>query len=175
MGTIKLELHTDSVISVKFEGIFEKINHYYNYRPLAQQVLMPESIPVSHYAGKADVNIELFSKRLELIAGYEHSRYQAREHVTYSPHNSFSGTVKYTGEKWIIQWGNTYRGRVYIDPASGEMLGNSLVGSLGIQRKVLDSFYAYVTIENLYNNRYYLRDGYPEAGLLVMVGLRILI
>ena len=40
---------------------------------------------------------------------------------------------------------------------------------------MLEGFYAYFRIENLYNTRYTLREAYPEPGVTFLGGLRILI
>jgi len=64
---------------------------------------------------------------------------------------------------------------VYTDPEGDEELSGAVIGTLGLQRRMLESFYAYIRVENLYNARYNLRDGYPEPGITLLGGLRILI
>ncbi|HXK66395.1 MAG TPA: hypothetical protein PK348_09020 [Spirochaetota bacterium] len=50
-----------------------------------------------------------------------------------------------------------------------------MVGYLDLQRKMLEGFFAYFRVENLYNNRYYLRENYPESGIKGLFGIRILL
>jgi outer membrane cobalamin receptor len=54
-------------------------------------------------------------------------------------------------------------------------MGPAHIGSLSLQFKVLDSFFLYGRIDNLYNTRYSTVAGYPEQGRTIVGGLRIVI
>ncbi len=54
-------------------------------------------------------------------------------------------------------------------------MGPVLTGSLSLQFRVLDSFFLYGRIDNIYNTRYSTVAGYPEPGRTVIGGLRIVL
>jgi outer membrane cobalamin receptor len=49
------------------------------------------------------------------------------------------------------------------------------MGSLELNIKLYRTFYIYSRINNIYNEEYFLRDGYPEPGVQFFAGLRITI
>ncbi|HPI23683.1 MAG TPA: hypothetical protein PLE73_10825, partial [Spirochaetota bacterium] len=106
---------------------------------------------------------------------YEYANFVAERRVTYRPDHAFDGKLSYNGAWWKVQWGNRYIDPVFIDPDRADRLDRALIGSFGAQFRLLDGLFANLRVENLYNNKYNLRDGYPEPGITVLGGLRIML
>jgi hypothetical protein len=174
-GECKMDLHIDKVFNLKVLLTAEKYNNYFNYIPANGQLLTAHTVPATNYSATIDGTINLLKNRINFIAGYTYAYYDADENITYKPTHSFAGTVKYNGKKWKLEWTNNVLGKVFVDPEDERILDRSVVGVIGIQREIVNSFYAYLRVENAYNNKYYLREGYPEAGIMWLLGLRILI
>jgi len=174
-GEFKADLRLNSIIKIRGSFTATKNNNFYNYTVVEGNVLGAETIPVKSYITRGDANVVLYKTILVFIFSYEYSYYDTESTVTYRPEQSFSNAIKFNGESWKIEWSNKYIDQVYADTDRERRLSEVLIGYFDIQRKMLDSFYAYVRIENLYNNEYYFRDGYPEPGIIVLGGLRIII
>ncbi len=174
-GEVKCELRFNDSVSIKASGVGERGDHFYNYRTAPGDVLETFTMPVTHFMGKLDLGFVLFDRLLEMLLGYEYNRYLASEHVTYRPMHKISGSIAYTGKLWRFEWGNKLMSVVYTDPETKERLNGTVIGTLALQRKMMDSFFAFMRAENIYNYRYNLREGYPEPGITVLFGTRILI
>lgn len=174
-GELKCEFRINDSFHLIAQFGVEKNDHYYNFFPVAGNVLSAQTIDALAYRSRLDMNIALFGRLLEYDLLYEFTRYQANEFITYSPAHSLTSSLRYNGRRWTFDWNNRYIGQVYTDPYSSGQLGAVIVGDVGMQRKMLESFFAYVKIENLYNYKYYLREGYPEQGITFLGGIRILI
>ncbi len=174
-GDLRMEFRLNSFLELKSVFVAEHCSAFYNYYPVTGNLLSADTVRLALYQSKIDINLYLFDRLLECSLGCEYSLYDADVNITYHPVHMVSGGIRYNGDAWKILWMNRYRGEVYVDPASERQIGGSIVGEFSIQRKMLESFYGYIRIENLYNSRYYLRDGYPEQGISVLGGVRILI
>ncbi|MDY6933859.1 MAG: hypothetical protein SVZ03_06505 [Spirochaetota bacterium] len=174
-GDIRLEYRMNSRLNLKGNLEIEKNNNFYNYATVNGNVLSADTISVIHYNTRIDTNLILYKKILELAFGFEYSYFDADKNITYIANRKFSNTIKYNGKKWKLEWTNKYIGRVDTDPDEDNKLEEAMIGYFGIQRQVHDGFYAYARIENLYNNKYNLREDYPEPGFQLLGGLRILI
>jgi outer membrane cobalamin receptor len=84
-------------------------------------------------------------------------------------------TLGYVGTLFEINWENIYHDEVYIEPYSDKTLNSFVVGNLDFNVKLHKSFYLYARVSNIYDEKYYLRDGYPEPGVQFFGGLRIMI
>jgi hypothetical protein len=174
-GDMRCEFRLSEAFSLIAQFIVERNDNYYNYYPVTGNVLSAQTLEVMVYRSRFDLNVALFGRMLEYSLGYEFNRYEADFNITYSPAHSFTSALKYNGRRWTFEWNNRYLGQVYTDPDADTQLGNVIIGDFGIQRKMLESFFAYIKIENLYDYRYNLRDGYPEQGITVLGGIRVLI
>ncbi len=174
-GEMKCEFRINDSFHLLAQFGVEKNDHFYNYFPVAGDVLSAQTIDALVYRSRLDMNIALFDRLLEYDLQYEFTRNQADEFITYSPVHSLTSSLRYNGRRWTFEWNNRYIGQVYVDPDSSEQLSAVIVGDAGMQRKMLESFFAYIKIENLYNYKYYLREGYPEQGITFLGGIRILI
>jgi len=174
-GHLQMEFRMNSFLNIKSLFTVEKSNNYYNYYPVSGNVLSADTLQVVNYRSKINVSLFFLERMFEYEMSYEYSYFDADYNVTYHPIHQFSGAVKYNGEQWKITWLNRFQGQVYTDPYDERQLGGFVVGELGIQRKMLESFFAYIKIENLYNRKYFMREGYPEQGFSFMGGIRILI
>jgi len=179
---------TDVLIGVKraglrLRGIYEDNNNFYNYYPLnPENILSAEAVPVNFYNGKAEfvTTVILFTLVFEMDFAYDYYRYIPQKkytemRVTYRPENIFTCSVSYEG-KWLeINWLNSYRGDVYVDPVTERKLGSSILGTLDVHLKLYDTLYLHSRVINLYNEKYSFREGYPEPGVQFFTGLRIII
>ncbi|MCX7679222.1 MAG: hypothetical protein N2316_08370 [Spirochaetes bacterium] len=173
-GDMKCEFRVNEIIHLLAQFIIERNNNFYNYFPLPGNVLSAHPIEAIVYRSKFDVTITLFNRLVEYDLLYEFARYQADEWITYSPVHTFTSSIRYNGKRWTFDWNNRYISQVYTNPYTDDQLRAVIVGDFGIQRKMLESFYAYLKVENLYNYKYYLREGYPEQGITFLGGIRIL-
>lgn len=174
-GEVKGDLRVGGALILKAAFMVEKNDNFYNYRTVTGNVLGAETLSVVQYDAKGDANLLMFDNLLEMNLGYGYARFRADKNITYRPAHILSGSLKYNGALWKFEWTNKIMGRVHPDPDSPRRLDRAVIGYFGVQIKVLDSFYGYFRIENLYNNEYYLREGYPEPGITLLFGIRILI
>ncbi|HDP80438.1 MAG TPA: hypothetical protein ENN21_06300 [Spirochaetes bacterium] len=174
-GDLKVDVRANSVVNVKLNLMVEHNDNFYNYRTAPGNLLYVDPVPAMVYMVKLDSNFILLEKVLELSLGYEYAWYDAEVNITYRPEQLVNTMVKYTGSRWRFEWSNRILGKVYTDPDTDDMLDGSVLGYFGMQRRMMDNFFAYLRVENIYNNKYNLREGYPEPGVTFLGGLRILI
>lgn len=174
-GEMRCEFRLNDAFSLNALFSVERNNNYYNYETVAGNVLSARTLEVMTFRSRFDLNLALFDRAVEYSLGYEFARYDAELNITYSPIHSFTSALKYNGRRWTFEWNNRYIGQVYVGPDTDAQLGNVIIGDFGMQRKMLESFFAYIKIENLYDYKYNLRDGYPEQGITVLGGIRVLI
>ncbi|HSV95422.1 MAG TPA: hypothetical protein VLM75_00660 [Spirochaetota bacterium] len=175
-GDARLEVRVNDIVSIKAGVVVENNNNFYNYYTVTPgDVLSAETIEATTCASHVDSRFLLFEEVLEISLRYEYNYFIASEHITYRPRQNFGSAVKYNGKIWRFEWSNKLAGKVYADPDGDGEISGAVIGVLGLQRRMLESFYAYVRVENLYNARYNLREGYPEPGITFLGGLRILI
>lgn len=174
-GEIRADYRMNSMISIKWNLTAEKNDNFYNYYTVYGDVLSTDTMKVVDYSAKMNVSFFLYEKIIEFDLGYEYAYFDAEKHVTYHPDHSGLTSIIYNGKKWKFEWNNEFRGNIYTDPENNDEIPGYIIGDMGVQRKVLDGSYFYVKIENLYNNRYNMRKGYPEPGISFLGGLRILI
>ena len=61
------------------------------------------------------------------------------------------------------------------DPQDDTMLKRAIIGSLRLEMKVVETFYLFAKVNNIYGSEYSYRDGYLEPGRIFLGGLRIII
>lgn len=174
-GSLKVEYRMNSKINMKGKMLIEKNNNFYNYYTIDGDVLSAEAVSVIHYNTKIDANFLFYKRILEFAFSFEYSYYDSDKNITYHPSRKFSNTIKYNAKKWKLEWSNEFISKVYTDPEDEKKLDEMMIGYFGVQRQMHNGFYAYIRIENLYNNKYNIREDYPEPGFLLLGGLRILI
>ena len=174
-GDMRSEFRINDTVKLIAQFTLEKNNNFYNYYPVPGNVLSASALEVISYRSRFDFNLSLFGRLLEYTITYESANYRADSNITYSPVHGFYSSLLYNGARWTFEWNNRYYGQMYINPDEDAQIGNVIIGDFGMQRKMLESFFAYIKIENLYNNRYNLRDGYPEQGITILGGIRVLI
>jgi hypothetical protein len=167
---------------LKLKGIYEDNDNFYNYYPMAENILSAEAVPVNYFNGRAEfvTTIVLFTQVIDMEFAYDYYRYIPQKpyediKITYRPENIFTCNLSYEGSWLEINWANSYRDRVYINPSEDRKLESSVIGTLDIHIKLYDTFYLHSRIINLYNEEYVLREGYPEPGVQFFTGLRIII
>ncbi|MFW6364905.1 MAG: hypothetical protein ACOC2H_00365 [Spirochaetota bacterium] len=156
---------------------YRKSSNYYNYLPSenSQNLLTAHTVETDIYSYNFDLTLDIIPRTLRGSTGYELNYFYAPENITYQPTNEVVTVIEYTGSFLNVSWRNDFLGEVYINPDSERKLGESTIGYLDVQFKTIESFYTYLRIENLYNTKYYIRNGYPEAGTTVYFGLRVLL
>ncbi len=172
---MKLDYKANSLFSFKGTFKYEKVDNYYNYYPVAGNVLSADTTSVNFYNTGLDTKFNIYQKMIEVTLGYMYSYYDSDVNITYHSNHNLSSLLKYNTEKFGLEWGHKLVGDVHTNPEEDEKIPISVIGHLGLQLQVLEGFYSYFKVDNLYNNRYTLRQGYPEPGISLMGGLRILI
>lgn len=168
--------------SIKTRGIFENNNNLYNYSSSPQGLLAADPIDASFFNSKSEVvtKFAMFNHIIGFQFIYDYFRYytfgsNSDINITYRPGNIFTCSFTLEGSRLEIVWSNLFKSDVYIDPLSDEMLEGMVEGELNINFRVYDTFYLYSRINNLYDEKYSLREGYPEPGRSYFFGLRIMI
>jgi len=169
---------------LRLTGIYESNNNFYNYYPMqsVENLLSAEAVQVNYFNGKTEfvTSLVLFTQVIDMGLAYEYYRYLPQKpyddiKITYRPENIYTFNLSYEG-KWLeINWANSYRGDIYVDPEDDRKLGSSILGTLDIHLKLYDTFYLHSRINNLYDREYSYREGYPEPGIQFFTGLRIII
>jgi hypothetical protein len=171
----RFDIKGGDLLFIKGYCIAKKSVNYYNYQADSTMVLKAQRIDLTMVTAKLDATLSIFSNTLQLTGNYEYTYFKAPVHVTYIPSQAVIGSVNYNGTDWNIEWSNRYISKVYIHPETDERLKPAVIGFLGAQYRMQSGLYTYLRVENLYNARYNLRDGYPEAGVTVLGGIRILL
>lgn len=167
---------------LRLRGVYEDNNNFYNYYPTSERLLSAESIPVNFFNGKAEfvTTLILFTQLIDMEFTSDNYRYLPQGsyknvNVTYRSARSFTCNISYEG-KWLeINWTNSYRKDVYVEPGSSRKLPDSVLGTLDVHIRLYDTLYLHSRIINLYNEEYNYRDGYPEPGVQFFTGLRVII
>ncbi len=164
---------------IKGSGTFEYNKSFYNYYSLVpENLLSAETIPVMIGRARAETGLVfniLKGDRLEIGANYEYCYFYADTYITYRPNNSFGTYIKFSIQRWSLEWENKWLGPVHVAPESSRTLRPIWLGTLNLQLQVLDSFYLYTILENMYNRKIVFREGYPEPGIVFSGGIRIII
>lgn len=168
---------------VRLRGVYENNNNFYNYYPVADEGLLDVSaVPVNYINGRAEfvTTIVLLTQVLDMKFVYDYYRYLPQKpyndiNITYWPESVFTCNLSYEGSWLEINWANSFRDDVYVDPSDNRKLGSSVLGTLDIHIKLYDTFYLHSRIINLYNDNYSYREGYPEPGIQFFTGLRVII
>jgi hypothetical protein len=168
--------------SVKTRGIFENNNNLYNYSSSPQGLLLTDPVEASFFNSKTEVvtKFALYNHIIGFQFIYDYFRYytygsNSDINITYRPENVFTCNFTLEGNRIEIVWSNSIKSDVYVDPFSDEMMDGMVDGELNFNFRVYDTFFLYSRINNLYNEQYSLRDGYPEPGRSYFFGLRVMI
>lgn len=175
IGELKFHAGSSKHFEIKSTSTLKKTDVYYNYVSDSSEVLGVYALPATVFTNKMEGTANITDTGFFLSVGYDFFYANARDHITYKPNHAVSGSIKFESDSWNVEWMNTYNSPMYIDPIAANRLTGSIVGLFGVQLKMVKGLFSYLRIENLYNNKYYLRDGYPEAGITVLGGLRILL
>jgi hypothetical protein len=164
-------------VKVKAAGSFVTNDRFYSFFSLPEQVLEPYRMKVkqARARGEASVGFMIYSAYLELGGKYEYTYSYASSHVTYQPRHTGGGYLRVTVWRFEAEFNNAYRSRIDASPFISTTIGPALTGSLSLQFRVLDSFYLYGRVDNIYNSKRSTVYGYPEQGRTVIGGLRIVI
>jgi len=164
-------------IKLKAEGDIEKNSNYYNFYSLPNNVLDVRSVSVSSYLIKAGMvcDFRIFNNILKFDLNYEYSSYYSNENITYRPRHTFNGQVQFSAGRWEVLWSNRLIGDVYVEPDRETKLGKSVIGAFALQYRTFDVFSLYAKVNNIYNEEYSLRNGYPEPGITFLMGIKIVI
>lgn len=168
-------------LRIKHGDRFEINDSFYNYavvpRTEADKLITAESLKVTAFYSSVQclVELALFSWTLGFNVGYTLNKFFADYNVTYKPEHIFLSTISLGAGRLDIEWENNYRSSMYIDESKSDRLSGALISSLDVQFKVAESVSLNMRVNNLYNIKYRLRDGYPEPGFTILGGLRIVI
>lgn len=175
-GHCRIDYRMNSTVNVKLLGKVEHNRHFYNYYQVQPgDVLVAYTEETLSAGGEFTAVLHLVEKILDFEIGYQYDYYYADKKITYRPEHQFNGTVNFNGTNWKMTWENRFLGQMYTDPDTDHTLDSSIVADLDFQLKMLEGFYANFRVENMYNNKYYLRENYPEPGITLLGGVRILL
>ena len=182
-GTVLIQRKSESgfylkSFKLKASAAYEDNNNFYNYMQAPfGNVIMPEIVHTKSVisSNEGGANFVLHSFVISINLGYTYSKYISDEFITFRPMHKVTSSFSLNTDNWSITWGNDYSSSVYVDTANDDKISGALVGSLGLSLKVVESTFLNVKMNNLYNEHYSYRDGYPEPGFTIIGGLRILI
>jgi hypothetical protein len=180
-GDCRIDIRPADPVNFKLNGTIASYDQYHNYAPVAisgnEESALIAARTTEAVLGdfSAEASVSMLDQTVSLSAGYEYHFTDSGENITYRPESEMLLTLRYTGTQFNAAWENSYKGRVYVDPESDRTLDPALVGSLELQYKAAGNLYANLRIENVYNSRYFMREGYQESGLAGLFGLRILL
>ncbi|MGQ9842363.1 MAG: hypothetical protein ACUVRK_02255 [Spirochaetota bacterium] len=171
----KIDYKMNSFLTMQIVSQTEHSNNFYNYVTVSGDVLTAKGIESWVFNNSFMLVMNIVPKVLNVDAQYTYAYYYADEHITYRPQHVLAMAITYNGTKWKINLSHDIASSVYTSPVDDTKLKSRVVGYLDLQRKMLEGFFAYFRVENLYNNRYYLRENYPESGIKGLFGIRILL
>jgi len=169
-------------LKLRFKGVYEMSDNFYNYSSQGEDVLTitPMESSFVNARGELSTSLYILSHRFEIETIFDYFNYipgsRFRDiNITYRPENVISANINYSGPLFEIDWENSFYGKVYVDPQTDEELEAFVVGNLELHMKLYKTFYIFSRINNIYNEEFFLRDGYPEPGVQYFAGLRIII
>lgn len=174
-GTLKVDYKMNNFLTMQLVSQTEYSNNFYNYMATPEDVLTVQGIEAWSSSNSAILVMNIIPKMLSLDTRYTFAYYHADENITYRPEHLLNMTITYNGAKWKINLSHDIASSVYTSPDEDAKLKSRVVGYLDLQRKMLEGFFAYIRVENLYNNKYYLQEHYPESGIKGLFGIRILL
>ncbi len=167
---------------LKGTGDFEKNSEYYNFLPITffpgqGYILTPRAISLLQCTARGDIILDMFIREsfLRLGLNYQYFYFYANDNITYRPVHSAGGNLKLSINRFEIEWDNTLIEKVYIHPHMNLKLARAVIGTVNLQIKMLETFYLFAKIDNVYGYKYYFLYGYPEPGRTFTGGLRIII
>ena len=164
-------------IKFRLSGSYMTNDRYHSYFSLPELVLAPYRMKLQQCKAKAEggIGFMIYSVYLELGGRYEYAYFYASSHVTYQPGHAAAAYLNCSVWRFELQYDTLFRGAMYASPFFNVIIHKAFIGSGTLQFKVFDSFYLYGRIENVYNIKYNTVYGYPEPGLTVSGGLRIIL
>lgn len=167
--------------SIKSRGIFENNNNLYNYTSSSKGLLFVDPVSASFFNSKTEIvtKVSLYDQILGLQFGYDYFKYYTGSNsdinITYRPANILSFSISFESSRVEIVWKNSFKDDVYTDPIIDKKMKGMIEGEMNFNFRVYDTFFLYSRINNLYDAKYTLREGYPEPGRSFFFGLRVMI
>lgn len=174
-GVCKVDYRLNRILTTQMISKVQHSNYFYNYITTDGDVLSAHGIHAWVFNNSIKLNIRIIPMLIDFNLQYSYQTFRADEHITYRPVHTVTVESLYNGEKWKFNITHDIASSVYISPESGKKLSKHIIGNIDVQRKMLEGFFAYIRVENVYNNRYYLRENYPESGIKGLFGIRILL
>jgi hypothetical protein len=171
----KMDIKGGDYLTLKGNVTFRHSDHFYNYVSDSSNVLGAHGIRATSVVSNVDGKLKIAESGFEFDMSYEYSYFRAPEKITYTPSHVVNETFLYNGNKLKLEWGNKFVSKAYTRPDSDKTIRSAVIGLFGVQYQLVNGLFSYLRVENLYNSRYYLREGYPEPGVTVLGGLRILL
>lgn len=179
--TYNIDFKYKEKYSINISGSLKKYDNYLSFYPIASvnsggsgDVLSLTSFEALITENSFKTEIVIIKDVFSLMGEYRFFYAFSDKNVIYQPSNSASLTIKYSTEKFIVEWTNSFYGEVYTNIENENTMDRYFLGELNIQLLTVESFYMFLKIENLYNQEYYFRDGYPQAGANILFGLRLI-
>ncbi len=164
-------------LKIKAVGSFITNDRHYAYFSRPDLVLTTHVMKIEQAKarGEAALGFAIYASYLELGGKYEYTYSYASDYVTYQPVHQGSGYIRLNVWRFETEFSTGYRDRVHACPFYRRILKPALTGSLSLQVKVLESFFLFGRVDNIYNSRYSTVLFYPEQGRTVIGGLRIIL
>ena len=154
---------------------FEGYDNYYNFQEDEDKLISGYTVKAGVYGLNLETVFEweFFRGSLSLGLNYGFNYFYSDDRITYRPGHSAVTTMRYRDETYEATWKNNFSSSVYRDHEDSKELDGFVLGSLTIQKKIYDTFFLYLKIDNLYDVNYSYRLNYPEPGMTISAGLRI--
>ncbi len=165
------------MLKIRAMGSFITNDRFYVYYSLPNLVLSTHMMNVEQARARCEaaIGFAVYSAYLELAGKYEYTYSYASDYVTYQPDHVGSGSLRLDVWRIEVEFTTGYRSVVQASPFYRMELEPALLGSLSLQVQVLESFYLFGRIDNIYNSKYSNVFFYPEQGRSIIGGLRIII
>lgn len=164
-------------LKIKGTGTYVTNDRFYAFYSLPEQVLKTHRMKLEQIRarGEAAIGFAFYSAYCELGGKYEYTYSYASDYVTYQPVHAGQGYARLSVYRFESEFSTGYRDRVHSSPFCPRTLKPALIGSLSLQIKVVESFFLFGRIDNIYNSKYSTVSGYPEQGRSVVGGVRIIL
>ncbi len=164
-------------LKIKATGSFITNDRFYAHYSLPEQVQTTHVMKIEQARARCEaaVGVAIYSVYLELGGKYEYTYSYASDYMTYQPAHLGSGYLRLNVWRFETEFSTGYRDRMNASPFYRMEVKQALTGSLSLQVRVLDSFYLFGRVDNIYNSRYSTVYPYPEQGRTVIGGLRIIL
>ncbi len=178
---VKLKSNEKSYLErmkIKLSGSFVNTSNFYNYySDPVSSLLKIDIMPVSKISAKGELSfdIKIVVPVLKIGFDYEYNYYLSDKFVAFKPANQAGALLKFESPWFDFEYKNIFYDTVYANPEGSLKLGWFVKGTVSFQLKLVESFYLYAKVDNIYNSYIRYRLEYPDPGVTFAGGLRVIL